>query len=288
MSLTKPTAREVLLEHGMTDLSQRQKDVAEQRFFNQIKLANGTRKTTDVNRLSDLNEICNRILSEVTGSRELLDIGISSGITTVEWMESLDNAGLQYHLDGFDLCLDGYIHTVTNWFHVLCDSTDIPLEFEVFGSPIGNYFGENSYHRVKRVIPVLLLRFFYRVAKSSGLSKSDKQQVRLVTHRLTDSDKFRIFEFDISRVHELDKRYSMIRAANILNLEYFDREFLSDAVRKLKGQINDGGFLCVARTHADGTNHATVYRKAFDRFEVIERLGKGSEIESIIVSLDGE
>lgn len=285
MSILKPTAREVLLKSGMADFTLEQKGTIEKRFFNQIKLANGTRKTTTVDRLTDVNQLCNRILKECTGDLELLDAGISSGVTTVEWMESLDDAGVQYHLDGFDLCLDGYIHSVTNWFHVLCDSVDIPLEFELFGSSVGNYFGETFFRRIKRVIPVVFLRSTYRAIKIFGLGKKNVQPVRLVTHRLTESEKLRIFEFDISRAHELDKRYNMIRAANILNAEYFDREFLLDAVTKLVGRLVEGGFLCVVRTHADGSNHATVFQETRNRLDVVHRIGNGSEIEDIVIDL---
>jgi len=285
MSLLKPTAREVLLKSGMADFTLEQKDAAEKRFFNQIKLANGTRKTTTVNRLTDINRLCNRILKKFDGDLELLDIGISSGVTTIEWMDSLNDTGVKYHLDGFDLCLDGYIRSVTNWFHVLCDSEGIPLEFELFGSSVDNYFGETFFRRIKRVIPVVFLRSIYRVSKVFGLGKKKMQPVRLVTHRLTESEKLRIFEFDISRAHELDKRYNMIRAANILNVEYFDREFLLDAVTKLVGRLVEGGFLCVVRTHADGSNHATVFQESRSSLDVVHRIGNGSEIEDVITEI---
>jgi hypothetical protein len=199
-------------------------------------------------------------------------------------MDDLDSEGIQYQLDGFDLCLDGYIHSVADWFHVLCDSAGNPLQFEVHGKAIGNHFGETLGSRLKRIVPVYLLRLAYAVARNHRGNEANRHSVRLATHRLRERENLRLFEFDIMRSRELDKRYDMIRAANILNLDYFSDEFLAAALQSLGECLDAGGMLCVVRTRSDGSNHGSLFEKAENGFNAVQRIGDGSEIEHIVLS----
>jgi phosphosulfolactate synthase (CoM biosynthesis protein A) len=86
------------------------------------------------------------------------------------------------------------------------------------------------------------------------------------------------------RSRELDKRYDMIRAANILNLDYFSDEFLAAALQSLGECLDAGGMLCVVRTRSDGSNHGSLFEKAENGFNAVQRIGDGSEIEHIVLS----
>jgi hypothetical protein len=46
-----------------------------------------------------------------------------------------------------------------------------------------------------------------------------------------------------------------------------------------------GSFLIVNRTYPDGNNHGTIFQLSeANKFEVVARMGDGSEIEDIVLS----
>jgi hypothetical protein len=47
--------------------------------------------------------------------------------------------------------------------------------------------------------------------------------------------------------------------------------------------LRPDGLLIVCRTVSDGTNHGTVFRSGNGSFEVVARIGSGSEIEDLVV-----
>jgi hypothetical protein len=81
-------------------------------------------------------------------------------------------------------------------------------------------------------------------------------------------------------------RFNAIRVANLLNHGYFDAAQLRRAVDNLKDRlIGADSFLIVNRTHADGTNHGTLFRLTeANKFEIVAKMRDGSEIEDIVLS----
>ena len=82
------------------------------------------------------------------------------------------------------------------------------------------------------------------------------------------------------------RRFDVIRAANILNRCYFNRDQLRCAVANLKERLSGpGSRLIVNRTLTeDGSNHATMFRLTEARhFDAEVRLGQGSEIEDVVL-----
>jgi hypothetical protein len=277
----KPTARTVLLSAEFRALDREAADALERRFFNQLVLSNGTLKTTFSDRLTDVDTMCIRHLSGIDKTVTLLDVGVSSGVTTHEWSETMEKAGFNYSIDAFDLCVDASILSAGEHFHILRDSSTRPLQFELFGRAIENTLGETLSRKARRFLPILALRcghFF--VSKIKGLRAQD---VQLVTRHLRQDGPVNVFEYDLQDVDLLDRNYTMIRAANILNLAYFDRSFIQSCIQKLSGKLEEDGYLCVVRTHADGINHGSLFQKTAGRFHTVGRVGEGSEIEDIVV-----
>ena len=80
--------------------------------------------------------------------------------------------------------------------------------------------------------------------------------------------------------------FDAVRAANILNLSYFDRPTLTSMLAHLRDYLTPGGLLAVCRTLDDATNHATIFRRAADgRLEPLARHGDGSEVEALAVAV---
>ena len=75
--------------------------------------------------------------------------------------------------------------------------------------------------------------------------------------------------------------FNVVRAANILNKEYFSDELIGNAIRSLKTVMDPGGIFIVVRTHADRSNHGSIYLND-KNFQSIGVIGDGSEIDHVV------
>ena len=75
-----------------------------------------------------------------------------------------------------------------------------------------------------------------------------------------------------------------MRAANILNRDYFPETKLAEALTIIRSLLNgEGSYLIVARTLTDGSNHGTMFRLGPDgRFAAVMTIGGGSEIADLV------
>jgi hypothetical protein len=74
----------------------------------------------------------------------------------------------------------------------------------------------------------------------------------------------------------------VLRTMNIFNPAYFSQEQLSDGILAAFHSLKTGGIWIVGRTlEKDFSNHASFLQKQRSGWRVLERLGKGSEIESL-------
>src|ERR1035438_4568778 len=80
----RPTTEEVFFN----DLPEcPEQDALEAQFFQRVLLPNGTFKTTASRRLDDLNDFLLPYLRQLADRPlRIMDVGASSGVSTVEWM----------------------------------------------------------------------------------------------------------------------------------------------------------------------------------------------------------
>jgi hypothetical protein len=71
----------------------------EARFFSSLRLKNGAYKITRSHRLDDLNDLVNQLVPR--RHLKVMDVAVSSGTTTLEWIEALHKAGID-HDKGLD------------------------------------------------------------------------------------------------------------------------------------------------------------------------------------------
>jgi hypothetical protein len=72
----------------------------------------------------------------------------------------------------------------------------------------------------------------------------------------------------------------VLRTMNIFNKAYFSAEQLGDGVNSAFHSLKPGGIWIVGRTlEEDFSNHVTFLRRHQGNWEVLERIGKGSEME---------
>jgi hypothetical protein len=78
----------------------------------------------------------------------------------------------------------------------------------------------------------------------------------------------------------------VIRTMNIFNRDYFAAGRLADGVRAVWSSLRPGGIWIVGRTleKKRRRNDVTIFAKSEHGFDVVERLGAGSEMEALVLS----
>jgi hypothetical protein len=88
------------------------------------------------------------------------------------------------------------------------------------------------------------------------------------------------FHICLRSVFEVTPGVDVLRTMNILNRDYFSADQLIHGARAVFQSIKPGGIWIAGRTlQEDLRNHVTFLKRQKERWEVIERIGGGSEIE---------
>jgi len=265
MSKSRPTASEFALAEYEPQL--------ESGFFQRIILANGCCKTTVTHRLDDLNAFVLPYLKQLAHRPlNVMDVAVSSGISTQEWYDQLSAEGIEAKVVGIDSTINVW-HIPGRIIDVLLDRDMNVIALGLLGVGVG-------YERL-RTMRAWGLNCIISVFLKFGVTM---HPLKLLSKAVTSVS---VFEGDIEK--DMDsgaEQFDVIRAANILNLGYFSESRLRNMINTLSRRLRAGGLLVVCRTLHDGTNHASLFRLGVDGFTKLDRLGNASEIDHIISSTD--
>ena len=255
-------------------------------FFSSLRPTYATPKQTSDDRLADVNrKLIERLRRQGGTVRSVLDVGVSSGITTVELHAALTSAGFHPRTTGTDLVLDGHIVSPFPGCHVLLDSRGEALQFEVLGTAINAWRRRLDYLDGMFIVRKLLHRHCGERAKTMLANGEASQHIRLVSPRALQRPDVRIVEDDAAvRNPQFHRGFDLIRAANILNARYFDEGRLRTITLNLRSYLaGPGSWLLVVRTFGSNENRGTLFELGRDgRLEPIERFGGGSDIEALV------
>ncbi|MGH6679260.1 MAG: hypothetical protein ACREDL_10105 [Bradyrhizobium sp.] len=258
-------------------------------FFASIRLRNGTFKTTDHHRLDDLNVLVIGEWQKLDHKpRQIMDVGVSSGITSLEWAEALTRAGINADILATDLSMRGSLVRLLPGYEVLLDRDGKVLQHILGNRPVRwSLDGPRDFFRSTGfVVPALNALASALLLLTNGRHRG--KDMLLVNPRARNDARLRFAEDDIlaANPEHLLGRFDAIRVANLLNHGYFDAAQLRRAVNNLRDRlVGAGSFLIVNRTHADGANHGTIFRLGeANKFEIVARMRDGSEIEDIVLS----
>ena len=131
MSIKRPTVREALLARkGGGDAHRR--EAIEDNFFRRLCLPGGVTKRTRRGRLADLDALVAEHLP--CGRRlELMDVAVSSGVTTLDWAASLRRAGFDFGLVAGDATPAAWLLSLGRRVEVLVDGAGRPLQYDLYG-----------------------------------------------------------------------------------------------------------------------------------------------------------
>jgi chemotaxis methyl-accepting protein methylase len=292
-----PTTRDVF---GPYQTPVAQQDQLETEFFERVVLPNGTIKTTKPHRLDDLNQAALPFLTRLAEDchpLRIMDVGISSGVSTIEWHEQLAAEHISCDLTGTDLTVYASLMSLTRHLGVLVDRNRNFLHLDAFGH------GASPTASGLRGIFAGMVRGVFRAAMKidrrlpplrGNVGESAKghlltcEPVTLLTRKFPQRDSVRVIEEDLLAPERPEYRqaFHVVRAANVLNRIYFNEATLTRIADKLKQRLKPGGLLIVCRTTSDGANHASIFECIDEsRLRVAHRLGGGSEIEDLLVAV---
>lgn len=297
MSKNAPTVHEVFLA---PEMSVEEQSALERKFFDRVTLTNGTFKTTYSNRLDDINEAFLPHLVRLGGRPiKIMDVGASSGISTLEWYTYLSQSGIDCEITGSDLTIYASLVSFrfTSKVAALLDRNGNMVHFDLFG--IG-YPRQPSKKALRpNTLRTLAVRaLFWAATMADGRPPWSNrrpitaqrgwllkyQPIALLSRSFAENGKLRMIEDDLLAQSDskVCQGFDVIRAANILNLIYFPADLIGRMLATLKQRLKEGGLLIIVRTHPSGENNGSIFRLSNNQFVVVDRFGNGSEIEPIV------
>lgn len=266
-------------------------------FFDCLRLKNGVYKTTYARRFDDLNKWIAEYFPAIR-PLQVLDVAISSGVSTLEWVQILAEAGIDFHMTATDLTIAGTVVSFGKRLHAVLDDSKWPMLFEIDGHWVSGRPRKRDILRhpfslalIKSALVVSMARD--RVSKAYGTQHifgvpTTTRSISLVTPQLTNHSRVTVRAANILSESALEGTFHVIRAANILNKSYFDNHALTRILHNLRCHLAIGGILIVCRTdpHQEGLNRATVFElNEKKQFIAKSRLNGGSEIEELVLQL---
>lgn len=258
--------------------------VAESQFFSSLKMRNGTFKLTQPSRFAALEaEIGSVIAERAAHFRQVLDVGVSTGLTTIELAEFLRAKGASAQVIGTDLFVQAHLVEIAPGFRVLSDVEGWPLQYEVAGRPVRPWIRRLDYVTLM-VVPRLFAREALRPRLRRMIAEGRSLAVRMETRGLAERN-IELAENDIfvSTPHFVG-RFDFIRAANILNLSYFPAARIREAISNIRSYCRGPGALMLI-VRSKGSHHdGTLFKLGSEgSFAVRARVGNGSEIEALVL-----
>jgi hypothetical protein len=288
---SSPTVRSILETLQSPSAGRRLPKEIEDAFFSSIRVRKKIAKKTYAHRLGAINEVVNPLLP-VSRPLRIMDVGISSGVSTLEWMESIEGRGIDYHLDAVDLMVRGVLINLRKGVDVLADTTGRPLLVDLKGKWIPFPPGKRDLIRhffsilvIRGVLHLIASRVAGRAANREGGEEKSwftVKPVSLVYSELRRHPRVSVIEGNLLERSSLPTNLHVIRAANILNYSYFNDDQLSAIFQNLRDTLCEGGILVVCKTDDWGQSEGTVLRRnSSGSLEVVEKINDGSEVEEL-------
>jgi hypothetical protein len=262
----------------------------EARFFGGLKTGNDTFKRTEPGRLGAIDTaVARRIGAEGGRLREVLDLGISSGVTTLELRAALQAAGHDVSITGTDRLLRADLVDLPWGCRALVEPEGHVLQYEVMGRSLRPWRRRLDYVTGMAAVRWSADRLLGGVISERRRRKRFTHPVMLVSPRLSSAPAVSLIEDDITVSNpRLRGRFQFIRAANLLNIHYFTPEALRRAIDNVLSYLDGtGAWLLVVRTHGMDDHRGTLFRvRADGTLMAYERYGSGSEIERLLLEGD--
>jgi hypothetical protein len=300
------TSRRVSLQLLRTSLPA---SAAELRVFQYLvtylRLSSGVYRTTYGGRLRDVDEAVNALLTKrfAPESRiEVHDWAASDCLTSSEWAASLFNLFPRASLTASDLLLFLVEATLADGSVLVMEPNGHPLQ----------YVRRPFVIRLEPAEPMLMLvnhligrRALARAAKlrlaiPAAWLESEEEELATanailrklpLTHpeaRLLEAHESRFSMCLHSGFEPLDRPVDVIRTMNFFNRAYFPPGRLIEGMQAVWKSLKTGGCWIVGRTEETrpARNDVTIFERLDRGYRVVERIGRGSEIEDLVLDTE--
>ena len=260
----------------------------EKRFHRELLQRNGVYRTTAEHRMDDLFPALLEAARAIDRRPlRVLDVACSMGTATVEMHRALAVGGLACETAGTDLAIDARYVAGPDGCGVLFDADGQVLQVDV-----GRWATPWRFRRGDRVLrPGLVARARaltgmagapFRAALAGGAPGYTVSTVPLLRAETDGVPGLRFAQESILEPR-LAGSFDVVRAANILNGDYFPPERLRQMVELLRGRLAEGGVLVVARNLAgESFTRATLFRHRRGALVPEASLNGGSEVAALL------
>lgn len=246
-----------------------------------LHTSNGTFRTTFRERFKDLDAVVLRRLKELFPASQGLrveDRAVSNGLTSAEWYRNLAPAFPAVQFEASDLLMELIELSVGKEIYIT-EPSGQPLQYirppyvvslsypEPWRNPILRWIAARARKKFARFPPGGQRRSISCVHPEARMLQKATPHFRFVARS--------VFQPTAAGC-------DVLRTMNILNRSYFSPQKLEEGARAIFDSVVPGGLWIVGRTlEEDFSNHATLFRRLPDGWEVLDRIGKGSDIEEV-------
>jgi hypothetical protein len=258
-----------------------------------LRTSNGTFRTSFRNRFQDVDAASIGLLKQffpLESALRVEDRAVSHGLTSCEWARRLLAVFPAAEVEASDLVLQLLELSVDGGEVFITEADGTPLQYIKPPFVLSLHHPESWRNPLRRWAAARARKHFdalrlpdawferprgpgYRVRpipyihpEAAALARSDSRFT--FRHRSV---------FDRSSVP-----CHVVRSMNIFNQAYFSQERLEEGYRAIFDSLQPGAVWIVGRTlEEDLTNHATFFRRAEKGWEVLDRIGRGWELEAM-------
>ncbi len=217
---------------------------------------------------------------------DVLDLGASDGITTVELLNALRRAGVA----GARLRLADLTLTLHR------NRAGALVEYRTArGEPVLarlGWLGLRLPRSPRRFdgLSTLLARLYLKLGPVRRRLR-ETGTISLINPVARSDPDLEAFELDVLvRNDALSGRFDGIRASNVLNKENFSRDQLRRALGNLHAYLREGGYLLISRNQigrGGETERGSIWQRRGSGFIPVEGFGGGSELAEVVVAFAG-
>jgi len=256
----------------------------EREFFRRIKTSNGTKKSTAPRRLDAMNELFFSTVARLgTVPKVVMDVGVSSGVTTLEWLEAFDRHHLPVTMIATDFVMNVDLYAIGRHMRALTEKNGHLLQLELFGRGIRTHLRGRDY-----LTGAALWRPALCSLARARLARAERQgNFQLVSPALRGQQRIRLADDDIFAPNPAPfiRSADVVRIGNLIQPIYFS----ADQIRRAAANIGErcrgeGSLVVVCRNTDAGLDGSILRMSGTRRFDVAARLGKGSEVEGYFTS----
>lgn len=276
-----------------------------------VRLSSGVYRTTYRQRFRALNPVVNNLLRQSFSPSQNMrveDWAASDCLTSAEWAQELFPLFPHLELVASDLLLF--------LLEVKREGSSNRFILEPDGTPL-QYVRPPFVVRLTQPEPKVFLFNWLLARKARSVWKRVRSSIQLPSSSSLGEDALgnangfeirklplihpealglakrnsRFFVRSHSAFEQSDQPCSVIRTMNIYNRAYFSEDHLREGVRAVLGSLANNGLWIVGRTEDEAatTHNVTIFRKGESGvLDVVERVGRGSEIEELAVRASQE